>query len=109
MPVIVVYIFDRKRPAYYWKTLFGSKNKHVERMMIMQKRTKEANIEKFLVHIDSWCDPLICAIYAKLKPAKKLSSLRTLYNVSFTAALRVSFGHTSQPQPIEVSPRSRRV
>jgi len=39
-------------------------------MMIMLKRDREANIEKFLVHLDSWCDLLFSEIYRRLKPGK---------------------------------------
>jgi hypothetical protein len=39
-------------------------------MMIMVKRDKEANIEKFLVHLDSWCDLLLSELYGRLKPGK---------------------------------------
>jgi hypothetical protein len=71
IPEIIGYILSRKRTAFDWKKLFGSDHKHAEIMMIMIKRDKEANIEKFLVHLDSWCDLLLSEIYKRLKPGKK--------------------------------------
>ncbi len=76
IPEIIAYILDRKRTACDWKTLFGSGHKYSELMMIMLKRDKEANIEKFLVHLDSWCDLLLSEFYPRLKPGKTLSFLR---------------------------------
>ena len=70
IPEIVAYMLDRKRTAFDWKALFGSGYKHAERMMIMLKRDREANIEKFIVHLDSWCDLLLSEIYKRLKPGK---------------------------------------
>ncbi|MFP1632333.1 reverse transcriptase domain-containing protein [Zhengella sp. ZM62] len=70
IPEIIAYILDRKRTPFDWKTLFGSGHKHAELMMIMLKRDREANIEKFLVHFDSWCDLLLSVIYGRLKPGK---------------------------------------
>ena len=70
IPEVIAYILDRKRNTFDWKTLFGSGHKHAELMMIMLKRDKEANIEKFLVHLDSWCDLLLSEIYTRLKPGK---------------------------------------
>ena len=70
IPEIVAYVFDRSLTSFDWKTLFGTGHKHAERMMIMIKRDREANIEKFLVHLDSWCDLLLSEIYPRLKPGK---------------------------------------
>lgn len=70
IPEIVAYIFERKITVFDWKTLFGSGHKDAERMMIMIKRDREANIEKFLVHLDSWCDLLLSELYPRLKPGK---------------------------------------
>ena len=68
---IICYILKRPHVNYDWKSLFGGEHKQAERMMILLKRDKEANIEKFLVHLDSWCDLLLSEIYKKLKPGKK--------------------------------------
>lgn len=70
IPEIVAYILERKLTAFDWKSLFGTGHKHAEIMMIMLKRDKEANIEKFLVHLDSWCDLLLSELYPRLKPGK---------------------------------------
>ena len=70
IPEIIAYILHRKNTTFDWKTLFGSGHKHAERMMILLKRDKEANIEKFLVHLDSWCDLLLSELYQRLKPGK---------------------------------------
>ena len=70
----LVYVLDRKRTAFDWKSLFGSGHKHAELMMIMLKRDKEANIEKFLVHLDSRCYLLLSALYPRLKPGKTYPS-----------------------------------
>jgi retron-type reverse transcriptase len=80
IPEIVGYILDRKRTAFDWKTLFGSGHKHAELMMIMLKRDKEANIEKFLVHLDSWCDLLLSELYPRLKPGKTYPSYGAAIN-----------------------------
>lgn len=80
IPEIIGYVLDRKPTAFDWKTLFGAGHKHAERMMIMLKRDRESNIEKFLVDLDSWCDLLLSEIYQRHKPGKKYpnygSSLR---------------------------------
>lgn len=68
---IISYVLGRAKQAYDWKALFGKNHAHAERMMILLKRDKEANIEKFLVHLDSWCDLLFSEIYVRLKPGKK--------------------------------------
>lgn len=70
IPEIIAYVLDRRRAVFDWKALFGSGHKHAERMMIMLKRDRESNIEKFLVHLDSWCDLLLSEIYKRLKPGK---------------------------------------
>ncbi|WP_281823923.1 RNA-directed DNA polymerase [Jannaschia rubra] len=70
IPEIIAYVLERKRVAFDWKALFGSGHKHAERMMIMLKRDREANIEKFIVHLDSWCDLLLSEIYKRHKPGK---------------------------------------
>lgn len=70
IPEIIAYVLDRKRTVFDWKALFGTGHKHAERMMIMLKRDREANIEKFLVHLDSWCDLLLSEIYKRHKPGK---------------------------------------
>lgn len=70
IPEIVAYVLDRKRAVYDWKALFGSGHKHAERMMIMLKRDRESNIEKFLIHLDSWFDLLLSEIYKRHKPGK---------------------------------------
>ena len=70
IPEIIAYVLDRKPVPYDWKKLFSSGHKHAERMMIMLKRDRESNIEKFLVHLDSWCDLLLSEIYKKYKPGK---------------------------------------
>ncbi|TYB83474.1 RNA-directed DNA polymerase [Maritimibacter fusiformis] len=70
IPEIIAYVLDRKRTVFDWKALFGTGHKHAERMMIMLKRDREANIEKFLVHLDSWCDLLLSEIYKRHKPRK---------------------------------------
>lgn len=70
IPEIIAYVLDRKRAVFDWKALFGSGHKHAERMMIMLKRDRESNIEKFLVHLDSWCDFLLSEIYKRHKPGK---------------------------------------
>ena len=80
IPEIVAYILVRKRTAFDWKTLFGSRHKHAELMMIMLKRDKEANIEKFLVHLDSWCDLLLSELYPRLKPGKTYPSYGAAIN-----------------------------
>jgi retron-type reverse transcriptase len=88
IPEIVGYILDRKRTAFDWKTLFGSGHKHAELMMIMLKRDKEANIEKFLVHLDSWCDLLLSELYPRLKPGKTYPSYGVAINdVNIAVAL----------------------
>ena len=86
IPEIIAYILDRKRSAFDWKTFFGSGHKHAERMMIMLKRDKEANIEKFLVHFDSWCDLLLAEIYGRLKPGKKYPAYGAALNDANLAA-----------------------
>src|SRR5690606_19330541 len=68
IPEIIAYILERTQTPFDWKTFFGSGHKHAELMMIMLKRDREANIEKFLVHLDSWCDLLFSEIYRRLKP-----------------------------------------
>ncbi len=70
IPEIIHYILQRPQTAYDWKTFFGSDHKHAEKMMILIKRDSEANIEKFLVHLDSWCDLLLSEIYMRHKLGK---------------------------------------
>ncbi len=85
---IIAYILDRRPTAFDWKTLFGSGHKHAERMMIMLKRDREANIEKFLVHLDSWCDLLLSEIYGRIKPGKTYPAYGTaLVDPNLIAAL----------------------
>lgn len=67
---IIAYILDRNRTNYDWKKLFGPGHKQAEQMMIMLKRDRESNIEKFIVHLDSWCDLLLAEIYKRKKPGK---------------------------------------
>ncbi len=91
IPEIVGYVFDRRRNAFDWKKFFGSGHKHAERMMIMLKRDKEANIEKFLVHLDSWCDLLLAEIYTRLKPGKTYPAYGSALNdANLTATLPVA-------------------
>lgn len=88
---IIAYILDRTRTAYDWKTLFGSSHKQAEHMMIMIKRDREANIEKFLVHLDSWCDLLVSEIYRRRKPRKTYPPYGTALNdANLTAVLPVA-------------------
>ena len=88
IPEIIHYILRRPQTAYDWKALFGSDHKHAEKMMIMIKRDKEANIEKFLVHLDSWCDLLLSEVYRRLKPGKKYPNYGSaLRDSNLTAAL----------------------
>jgi hypothetical protein len=77
---IIAYILDRKLTTFDWKTLFGSEHKQAERMMILLKRDREANIEKFLVHLDSWCDLLVSTFYSRLKPGKTFPKYGTALN-----------------------------
>ena len=86
IPEIIAYILDRKHKAFDWKTLFGSGHKHAELMMIMLKRDKEANIEKFLVRLDSWCDLLLSEIYRRLKPGKTYPAYGSALNDANLAA-----------------------
>jgi hypothetical protein len=74
IPEVIAYMLDRKRTVFDWKAMFGSSHKHAERMTIMLKRDREANIEKFLVHLDSWCDFLLSEIYKRHKPGKTYPS-----------------------------------
>ena len=71
IPEIIAYVLKRRPAAFDWKAFFGAGHKHAERMMIMLKRDREANIEKFLVHFDSWCDLLLAEIYRRHKAGKK--------------------------------------
>ncbi len=88
IPEIIAYILNRKRTTFDWKALFGPGHKHAERMMIMLKRDREANIEKFLVHLDSWCDLLLSEVYGRLKPGKTYPAYGSALNdASLAAAL----------------------
>ena len=70
IPEIISYILGRRRTTFDWKKFFGSEHKQAERMAILLKRDKEANIEKFLVHLDSWCDLVCSEVFKRLKPGK---------------------------------------
>ncbi|NIZ63490.1 hypothetical protein DL239_21265 [Sedimentitalea sp. CY04] len=87
IPEIIADILNRKSTAFDWKILFGSEHKQAERMMILLKRDKEANIEMFLVHLDSWCDLLLSKLYGRLKPTKKYGYGKALNDPSIVAAL----------------------
>lgn len=68
---ILAHILERTQTVYDWKTFFGSKHRHAERMMLYLKRDRESNIDAFIVHLDSYCDLLTTEIYSRLKPTKK--------------------------------------
>jgi hypothetical protein len=87
IPEIIAYVLDRKRAVFDWKALFGSGHKHAERMMIMLKRDRESNIEKFLVHLDSWCDLLLSEIYKRHKPGKTYPNYGSALNDPVLIAL----------------------
>lgn len=86
IPQIISSILERRRTDFDWKVLFGSGHKHSERMMIMIGRDREANIEKFLVHFDSWCDLLLSEIYKRLKPGKTYPAYGSALNDANLAA-----------------------
>lgn len=65
---ILAYILKRNHTTYDWKAFFGSAHGHAERMMLFVKRNREANIDAFLVQLDSWCDEVFSHIYLRLKP-----------------------------------------
>jgi retron-type reverse transcriptase len=71
---ILAYILKRKQTAYDWKSFFGTEHGHAERMTIFLKRNHEANIDAFLVQLDSWCDEVFAHIYSRLKPGKQRPS-----------------------------------
>ena len=114
IPEIIAYILGRRPTVFDWKTLFGSGHKHAERMMIMLKRDKEANIEKFLVHLDSWCDLLLSEIYRRLKPGKTYpaygSALKdaTLAATLPTAILALKALHALRLESSVAHPRSQK-
>jgi retron-type reverse transcriptase len=67
---ILAYILKRNPTIYDWKVYFGAAHTHAERMMLILKRNREANIDAFLVQLDSWCDEVFSHIYTRLKPGK---------------------------------------
>lgn len=91
IPEIIAYVLDRKLTTYDWRAFFGSGHKHAELMMIMLKRDREANIEKFLVHLDSWCDLLLSEIYRRAKPGKTYPTYGSALNdANLVAALPIA-------------------
>ena len=86
IPEIIAYMLSRKLTAFDWKTLFASEHTQAERMMILLKRDREANIEKFIVHFDSWCDLLLSELYKRLKPGKSYPSYGSALNDASIAA-----------------------
>jgi hypothetical protein len=71
---ILAYILKRIHTPYDWKAFFGVEHGHAERMMLFVKRNREANIDAFLVQLDSWCDEVFSHIYSRLKPGRKRPS-----------------------------------
>ena len=83
---IIAYTLRRPLSPYDWKALFGNGHKHAELMMIILKRDRESNIEKFLVHLDSWCDLLLSVLYPRLKSGKNYPAYGSALNDANLAA-----------------------
>ena len=65
---ILAYILRRNETDYDWKTFFGERHAHAERMILSLKRNFETNIDAFIVQFDSWGDELFFHVYKRLRP-----------------------------------------
>ncbi len=112
---IVSYILKRQHSNYDWRTFFGNRHGHAERMMISLKKNLETNIDPFIVQLDSWCDELFFHAYRRLRPNVKYTNYgAALTDNSIAPILPNTMGtllklHNLRLESITAHPRTKRI